>query len=52
MFVLAKRALPPYTVETRIKEPAFLFESLLKALICCLYNQYIRDEGSVSLIKT
>ena len=40
------------TVETRIKEPTFLGDSLLKDLICCLYNPYIRDGGSVSLIKT
>ena len=32
-----------YTVETHIKEPTFLGNSLLKALICCLYNPYIRD---------
>ena len=41
-----------YTEETRIKEPTFLGDSLLKALISCLYNSYIRDGGSVSLIKT
>ena len=41
-----------HTVETRIKEPTFLSDNLLKALIFCLYNPYIRDEGSVSLIKT
>ena len=29
------------TVETRIKEPTFL--GLLKDLICCFYNPYIRD---------
>ena len=40
------------TVETRIKEPSFLDDSLLKALICCLHNPYIRDERSASLIKT
>ena len=32
-----------YTVETRIKEPTFLGDSLLKDLIFCLYNPYIRD---------
>ena len=42
----------PYTVETRIKEPTFLGNSLLKDLIFCLYNPYIRDGKSVSLIKT
>ena len=41
-----------YTVETRIKEPICLDNSLLKALIFALYNPYIRDGGSVSLIKT
>ena len=41
-----------YTVETRIKEPAFLGDSLLKALTFSLYNPYIRDGGSMSLIKT
>ena len=40
------------TVETRIKEPTFLGDSLLKALIFCRYNPYIRDGGSASLIKT
>ena len=40
------------TVETRIKEHAFLGNSLLRALIFCLYSPYIRDGGSVSLIKT
>ena len=40
-----------YTVETRIKEPTFLGDSLLKDLICCLNNPYIRDGGSVSLIE-
>ena len=28
------------------------FPLLLKDLICCLYNPYLRDGGSVSLIKT
>ena len=41
-----------YTIETSIKEPTFLDNSLLKALIVCLYNPYIRDGGSASLIKT
>ena len=40
------------TVETRIEEPTFLDDSLLKALVFCLYNPYIRDGGNVSLIKT
>ena len=40
------------TIETRIKEPTFLGDSLLKALIFCLYNPHIRNGGSVSLIKT
>ena len=40
------------TVETRIKEPTFLSDSLLKALIFFLYNPYIRDGVSASLIKT
>ena len=31
------------TVETRIKEHTFLGDSLLKALIFCVYNPYIRD---------
>ena len=31
------------TVETRMKEPTFLGNSLLKDLIFCLYNPYIRD---------
>ena len=30
------------TVETRIKEPTFLGDSLLKAI--CLYNQNIKDK--------
>ena len=40
------------TVETRIKEPTFLGDSLLKALIFCLYNPDIRDGGSVSTVET
>ena len=41
-----------YAVETCIKDPTFLGNSLLKALICCLYyNPYIRDGGSVSTVK-
>ena len=39
------------TVETRIKEPIFLGDSLLKDLFFCLYNPYIRDGGSVILTK-
>ena len=31
------------TVETRIKELTFLGDRLLKALIYCLCNPYIRD---------
>ena len=42
----------PYTVETSIKEATLLDNSLLKALIYCLYNPYIRDGRSESLIKT
>ena len=40
------------TAETRIKEPTFLGDSLLKALICCLCNSYIRDGESVSTLET
>ena len=40
------------TVETRIKEPTFLGDSLLKDLILCLYDPYIRDGGSVSTVET
>ena len=40
------------TVETRIKEPTFLGNSLLKDLLVCLYNPYIRHGGSASLAKT
>ena len=31
------------TVETRIEDPTFLGDSLLKAHIFCLYNPYIRE---------
>ena len=31
------------TVETRIKEPTFLGNSLLKAIFCCFDNPHIRD---------
>ena len=41
-----------YTVETRIKEPTFLGDSLYKDLIVCLSNPYIRDGGSVSTVET
>ena len=47
-----KRQYTSHTVETRIKEPTFLGNNLLKALIFCLYNPYIKDGGGVSLIKT
>ena len=40
------------TVETRIKEPTFLGDNLLKDLTVCLYNPYIRNGGSVRLTKT
>ena len=40
------------TVETLIKEPTFLGNSLLKDLIFCLYNSYIRDGGSASTVET
>ena len=33
------------------KEPTCLGDSLLKALTVCLYNPYITDRGSVSLIQ-
>ena len=36
----------------RLKEPTFLGDILLTYLIFCLYNPYVRDGGSVSLIKT
>ena len=35
-----------------MKEPTFLGNSLLKDLIFCLYNPYIRDGGSVSTVET
>ena len=41
-----------HTVETRIKEPTFSGDSLLKALICYLSNPYNRDMGRVNFIKT
>ena len=40
------------TVETRIKEPTFLGDSLLKYLIFCFYNPYMMDWGSASSIQT
>ena len=39
------------TVETRIKEPTFLGNSLLKDLIFSLYNPYIRDWGKCEFDK-
>ena len=50
LYSLSALFLISYTVETRIKEPTFLGDSLLKDLIFCLYN--IKDWESVSLIKT
>ena len=41
-----------YTVETHIKEPTFLDDSLLKDLMLCLYNPHIRDGGSASTVET
>ena len=40
------------TIETRIEEPTFLGDSLLKALIFCLYSPYIRDGESVTTVET
>ena len=39
------------TVEIRIKEPTFLYDSLLKDLIVCLYNPSIRDGGRVRTVE-
>ena len=41
-----------HIIETRIKEPTFLDDGLLKDLIFCLYNRYVRDGGSVSTVET